>query len=70
MSTLQIRRVRTKRDLRRFIEYPCALDRHDPHWVAPLLTSEWAKSDLEKNHSCKHARIALSTAAEAFASPP
>jgi len=54
-----IRPVISRRDLKRFIEYPFALYRHDPHWVAPLLINEWAKFNPKKNPFYQHARMAL-----------
>jgi GNAT superfamily N-acetyltransferase len=49
--------VSSRGDLKRFIEYPFALYRHDPHWVAPLLIDEWKRFDAAKNPFLAHARI-------------
>jgi GNAT superfamily N-acetyltransferase len=57
MRTTQIRTVQHRRDLRRFIELPFRLHRHDPHWVPPLLISEWERFDPRKNPFYQHARV-------------
>ncbi len=59
VSDVVVRSVTSRRDLKRFIEFPFALHRHDPHWVAPLLVSEWQRFDARKNPFLRHARIEL-----------
>ncbi len=59
MSAVTVRPAVSRHDLKRFIEYPCALYRRDPHWVAPLLINEWAKFNPSKNPFYQHARLAL-----------
>ncbi|TCJ20458.1 hypothetical protein E0L93_01130 [Rubrobacter taiwanensis] len=51
--------VRSRSDLRRFIRYPFALYRNDPHWVPPLLIEERRRFDPKKNPFYEHARIEL-----------
>jgi GNAT superfamily N-acetyltransferase len=52
-------RVANRRDLKRFIEYPFRRYRDDPHWVPPLLISEWEKFTVGKNPYFEHARMQL-----------
>ncbi len=48
-----------KSDLRRFIKYPFQRYQQDPHWVPPLLISEWEKFNPKKNPFYQHARLEL-----------
>lgn len=59
MTAVRVRPVERRQDLKRFIEYPFVRYRHDPHWVAPLLVSEWEKFNPAKNPFFQHARMAL-----------
>ncbi len=59
MSDVTVVPVGSRRDLKRFIEYPFELYRHDPHWVPPLLISEWERFNSSKNPFYQHARISL-----------
>ncbi len=54
-----IRQVHSRQDLKAFIEYPFAKYRADPHWVPPLLISEWEKFNPKKNPFFEHARMDL-----------
>jgi len=55
----EIRAVGSRADLKRFIEYPFAKYRDDPHWVPPLLVAERQKFDRKKNPFYEHARVEL-----------
>jgi GNAT superfamily N-acetyltransferase len=57
MSATDVRAVQHRRDLKRFIELPYRLHREDPHWVPPLLISEWERFDPRKNPFYQHARV-------------
>ncbi len=59
MSAPKIRAVESRADLKRFIKYPFAKYRDDPHWVPPLLISERRKLDPKKNPLYEHARVEL-----------
>ena len=59
MSTTRIQPVGSRADLRRFIRYPFARYRGDPHWVPPLLVSEREQFDPRKNPFYEHARLNL-----------
>ncbi len=58
-SALKIRAVGSRADLKRFVEYPFAKYRDDPHWVPPLLIAERQKFDPRKNPFYEHARVEL-----------
>lgn len=58
----RVRPVESRADLKRFIRYPFAKYREDPHWVPPLLLDERRKFDPGKNPFYEHARIELFTA--------
>jgi GNAT superfamily N-acetyltransferase len=58
-ETPKVRVVESRADLKRFIEYPFAKYRNDPHWVPPLLISERERFDPKKNPFYEHARIDL-----------
>jgi GNAT superfamily N-acetyltransferase len=58
-SATGVRAVASRADLRRFIEYPFAKYRGDPHWVPPLLISEREQFHPKKNPFYEHARVDL-----------
>jgi GNAT superfamily N-acetyltransferase len=55
----RIQAVGSRADLKRFIKYPFARYRHDPHWVPPLLVSEREQFDPGRNPFYEHARLNL-----------
>ena len=59
MGPTRIQAVGSRADLKRFIKYPFARYRHDPHWVPPLLVSEREQFDPRKNPFYEHARLNL-----------
>ncbi len=59
MDATRIQAVGSRADLRRFLEYPFARYRNDPHWVPPLLISEREQFDPLKNPFYEHARLNL-----------
>jgi GNAT superfamily N-acetyltransferase len=59
MALSRIRSVETRAELKRFIGYPFAKYRDDPHWVPPLLIAERQKFDPKKNPFYEHARVEL-----------
>ncbi len=54
-----ISQVTSRRDLRRFIDYPYQKYKGDPHWVPPLRMSEWERFNPKKNPFYEHARMDL-----------
>ena len=54
-----ISQVTSRRDLRRFIDYPYQKYKDDPHWVPPLRMSEWERFNPKKNPFYEHARMDL-----------
>ena len=51
--------VATRADLRRFVELPYRLYRHDDHWVAPLRSEQRAQFDPGRNPMLAHCEVAL-----------
>jgi len=58
-SITKIRAATSRADRERFIKYPFARYRDDPHWVPPLLISEREQFNPKKNPFYEHARIDL-----------
>jgi hypothetical protein len=52
---IQVKRVETKADWRKFIELPWALYANDPYWVPPLKIAMWDLLNVDKNPFFKHA---------------
>ena len=57
--TSVISHVGSRRDLRRFIDYPYRKYKGDPHWVPPLRMGEWERFNPKKNPFYEHARMDL-----------
>ena len=55
MAALQIRPVRTRRELKRFVKVPFALRRDDPQWVPPLTYERMEFLDRRRNPWFEHA---------------
>lgn len=55
MATVQIRPVRTRRQLKRFVEVPFHLHRDHPQWVPPLIYDRMQFLDRGKNPYFEHA---------------
>jgi GNAT superfamily N-acetyltransferase len=51
----EVRRVRSKRDLRRFIKLPWRLYRNEPLWVPPLVSERRRHLDRRRNPYFRHA---------------
>lgn len=58
-STVTIREVTTKQDLKEFVALPKALFKDDPHWVAPLTMERMDLLNPKKNPYFQHARAKL-----------
>jgi GNAT superfamily N-acetyltransferase len=54
---MNVRPVKTKRDLMEFIRLPWRIYKDDPHWVAPLLVERKEFLDKRKNPFFKHAKV-------------
>ena len=59
MASISIRHVKTRGELKQFIEYPFRRYKGDPHWVPPLLIGEWEKFNPRKHPFFEHARMDL-----------
>jgi hypothetical protein len=46
---VEIKKVETKGDLKKFIDFPIALYRHNPNWSCSLYSEEWNTLDTKKN---------------------
>jgi GNAT superfamily N-acetyltransferase len=58
-TSVTIRKVSTKADLKTFIDYPYKKYANDPLWVPPLRMDEWDKFNPQKNPFYEHARMEL-----------
>jgi GNAT superfamily N-acetyltransferase len=58
-TSVTIRKVSTKADLKTFIDYPYKKYANDPLWVPPLRMDEWDKFNPKKNPFFEHARMEL-----------
>jgi GNAT superfamily N-acetyltransferase len=56
---MDIRQVVTQKDLKAFVELPYRLYRHDPNWVAPLRSEQWAQFDATRNPMLHHCEYSL-----------
>ena len=54
--TVSIKEVKTRRDLRLFIDFPFKLYRGDPFWVPVLVADEWNTLDSKKNAAFEYSR--------------
>src|SRR5206468_4004342 len=59
MSVIDVRRVRGRRDFRRFVDYPYDRNARDPHWVPPLRIAERERLTPRKNPFFAHAEVEL-----------
>jgi GNAT superfamily N-acetyltransferase len=55
---MDIRPVRTKRDLRLFLRFPWKVYKGDPHWVPPLLSEVKEKLDARRHPFFQHGEAA------------
>jgi GNAT superfamily N-acetyltransferase len=56
---VEIRPVRSRGDLRRFIKFPFRLYRDEPNWVPPLIADRLQFFDIQKNPFYRSADVAL-----------
>ena len=59
MSDLVVRRVESKRDLKKFVMVPFAVHRDHPEWVPPLIMDRMAFLNRNKNPYFDHAEVEL-----------
>jgi hypothetical protein len=58
-NPINILPIRTKIELREFIDLPYQLYRHDPLWVAPLRNEQWSQFNPAKNPMLEHCTYQL-----------
>src|SRR5512138_3250270 len=58
-AAMQIREVKTKADLKQFIELPYRLYKDDPVWVPPLRDEQWAQYEPKRNPMLDHCEYTL-----------
>jgi len=51
---IKLREVKSKKDLKTFIQLPFTIHKDHKEWLPPLLSDEWKVFDKTKNHSFKH----------------
>ncbi len=61
-AELEVRPVRGRRDLERFLRFPYRIHDGNPHWVAPLLVERRAFLDRRKNAFFRHSEAELMVA--------
>ena len=59
MSNIRIERVRTRKDRKKFVNFPWKVYKNDPYWVPPLLVDFKDKIDKDKNPFFEHAEMEL-----------
>lgn len=59
MSSIQIREIHSKEDIRRFVAFPFRLYRGCPFWIPPIKAMEETTLDREKNPAFQHCEVAL-----------
>ncbi len=56
---MEIQPVKSRRDLRDFIQLPYRLYKDDPIWIPPLRSEQWAQFDPAKNPMLDHCKTQL-----------
>lgn len=56
---MEIKKVASKKDLKKFILFPWKVYRHDPHWVPPLIVDMKEKLNKKKHPFFEHAKVEL-----------
>src|SRR6266542_1543792 len=59
MSVIDVRRVQSRRDVSRFVDYAYERNAGDPHWVPPLRMAEHERLMPSKNPFFAHADVQL-----------
>jgi GNAT superfamily N-acetyltransferase len=56
---MHVREVKTRADLKQFIELPYRLYKDDPVWVPPLRSEQWGQFELKRNPMLDHCEYTL-----------
>jgi GNAT superfamily N-acetyltransferase len=59
MSSIQVRPIATRRDLRAFVKFPWQVYKGDPNWVPPLISERLEYLDPARGLFYEHADVAL-----------
>lgn len=59
MSSIHIREIHSKEDIRRFVAFPFRLYKGCPYWIPPIKAMEETALDPEKNPAFQHCEAAL-----------
>jgi len=59
MSSVEVRPVRSRRELRAFVRFPWRVYRGDPNWVPPLLSERWRYLNPATGPFYREAEVAL-----------
>jgi len=59
MSSIEIKKVETKKELMQFIKMPWDIYKNDPNWVPPLIMDRKKLLDKKKNPFFQHAEMDL-----------
>jgi len=51
---IQLKEVKTKKDLKQFVHLPFKIHRNHKEWLPPLISDEYKVFDKNKNHSFEH----------------
>lgn len=51
---IQLKEVKSKKDLKTFIHLPFKIHKNHKEWLPPLISDEWKVFDKTKNHSFEH----------------
>ncbi|MGB7294828.1 MAG: hypothetical protein WBC70_04495 [Candidatus Aminicenantales bacterium] len=54
MNGIEIRKVRTNKDLKNFIRFPWRVYENDPHWVPPLIIGMKEKLNRRRHPFFEH----------------
>jgi hypothetical protein len=58
-DSIEVRTVRSRREIRRFVDYMYERNADDPHWVPPLRLGEHERLNAKKNPFFAHASVEL-----------
>ena len=57
--SIEIKEIRTRKELKRFVKFPFTLYKNNPYWVPPLIAGEMATLSPEGNPAFEHCDVLL-----------